>query len=316
MIASSQLTTSVVMATYNSERFVGEQLASLMRQTCLPDEVIIADDGSSDGTPTIVRQFAETAPMPVRLQINQQRLDYAKNFLSAARQAAGELILFCDHDDIWHPEKIAVVRDAAAADDAGLISHDIRVFRDDPSKPEVASYGQLLRERGLSPAICFKGCALAIKASFVRRFGWPPETSGVSHDLWFALLATATGERRYVDRPLIDHRIHGQNASGWIASDCDRVRTRPGQPCSDPELMIDVCLKREALQWTDDFVRAIRADVVADRQLAEEFERLLLANWNWHHTPVRRASAYCRESLRQAKRFSRQVRSYIGLSRR
>jgi glycosyltransferase involved in cell wall biosynthesis len=309
------MTTSVVMATYNGERHLDEQLASLANQTCLPDELIISDDGSSDRTQEIIQSFVRSSPLHVRLQVNPQRLGYARNFMSAANQAQGDLILFCDHDDIWHPEKIAVVRQAAQASGANLISHDIRVFHETPASPEIDSYFRLLCERGFSPSVCFKGCSLAVRRSFLDRFGWPPESSSVSHDFWLALLATALGERHYIEQALVSHRIHGRNASGWIASRADRVGTRPGGSNTETELLIDLCIKRKSLSWTHDFLRVIRRSNDLPPTLADAFEQHLIANWNLHQTPKRRVARYLRERLHQARQFSRRLRSCCGLSR-
>ena len=100
---------SVAMATYNGERFLEEQLRSLGEQTTLPDELVVCDDTSTDRTPQILAQFAKRASFPVKLFTNDQRLGWRKNFLKAARLCTSEYIAFCDQDDVWLKEKLAVV---------------------------------------------------------------------------------------------------------------------------------------------------------------------------------------------------------------
>src|SRR5688572_12209484 len=99
-------TVSVVVATFNGERFLGEQLDSIARQPLRPVEVIIADDGSTDGTTGVVQDFAARAPFPVRFLLNERRLGYSDNFLEAAKMAKGDLIAFADQDDVWFPNRL------------------------------------------------------------------------------------------------------------------------------------------------------------------------------------------------------------------
>ncbi|HZD75966.1 MAG TPA: glycosyltransferase, partial [Acidobacteriaceae bacterium] len=83
---------SVAMPTYNGERFLREQLDSLVRQTLLPVELVVCDDGSTDSTVEILRRFVTSAPFPVRLYQNDTRLGPGFNFLSALARCAGDLV--------------------------------------------------------------------------------------------------------------------------------------------------------------------------------------------------------------------------------
>lgn len=104
------------MATYNGARFIAEQLRSIAGQDVLPFELVVCDDGSSDGTPEIVEQFAASAPFPVRLYRNERNLGYGDNFFKAALLCTGDWVAFCDQDDVWLPNRIG---DASAA----ILSH-------------------------------------------------------------------------------------------------------------------------------------------------------------------------------------------------
>ena len=94
------------MATYNGERFLQEQLDSLAAQTLLPCELVVGDDGSTDGTLEILERFAKRAPFPVRVRRNIENLGYGKNFISTAMHCSGDWIAFCDQDDRWLPQKL------------------------------------------------------------------------------------------------------------------------------------------------------------------------------------------------------------------
>ena len=98
---------SVVMATYDGESYLAEMLDSLAAQDVLPDEMVVRDDASSDGTVRVLEDFATRAPFPVRVIAGDVRLGYARNFVTAAGRATGDLLFFADQDDTWRPEKLA-----------------------------------------------------------------------------------------------------------------------------------------------------------------------------------------------------------------
>jgi glycosyltransferase involved in cell wall biosynthesis len=298
------------MATYNGAAFLSEQLASLARQTRLPDELIISDDHSTDTTVAIAKAFAETSPFPVNIIVNEANLGYAKNFAAAARHFTGDLVFLADQDDIWCDDKIATIVDLANDSAASVFSHDISIFSTDPAKPNRPSYYRHLETEHLSPAVCLKGCTLAIRSAFIAKWGWPPEKSDISHDFWVTILSTGLRQRQYIDKILVHHRIHGGNASGWVATRKDFVRlpldsAAQLEPVSDLDLLIELCIKRWNLWRTDAFLGALRRhghDL--DPGLVADFVDRLEKNRAWyrHNDPERRLSLPRRiwRKLRQA----------------
>ena len=214
------------MATYNGERFILEQLTSIASQTVLPDEVIVCDDLSTDGTAEIVTSFARTAPFPLRFQINPMRLGYRKNFVEAASACRGELISFCDQDDIWEPTKVADTINFFSNSDKLLAAHDFSVFFPEGDRPEIPSYFDFLRMSGFSKVVSIKGCTLTMCKALIERVGWPPENvrDYWGHDNWVCFVANLLETEGFIDKPLIRHRIHGGNVSRTIAGGRDRVR--------------------------------------------------------------------------------------------
>ena len=100
---------SLVLATYNGDRFLPELLSSLAGQTRAPDELIIVDDGSSDDTLDLIDDFARWAPFEVRLLERREHLGTWVTFEDGLRAAKGDVIAICDQDDRWHPDKLAVM---------------------------------------------------------------------------------------------------------------------------------------------------------------------------------------------------------------
>src|SRR6266852_3873222 len=121
---------SVAMATYNGQKFIREQLDSLAAQQHLPSELIITDDASSDKTVVIAEQFAKVAPFTVHVYRYDNRVGYRANFMRAARLCTSDVVAFCDQDDIWSPQKLALciepLRDPAVL----LAYHNAKVVPD------------------------------------------------------------------------------------------------------------------------------------------------------------------------------------------
>ncbi|MGA8529432.1 MAG: glycosyltransferase, partial [Acidobacteriaceae bacterium] len=114
---------SVAMATYNGEKYIREQLDSIARQSLLPYELVVTDDGSTDGTLEMVEDFARSAPFPVKIHRNDVRLGFADNFFKAASLCEGELIAFSDQDDVWLEDKLSVCSSHFVDPDVFLVAH-------------------------------------------------------------------------------------------------------------------------------------------------------------------------------------------------
>jgi glycosyltransferase involved in cell wall biosynthesis len=94
------------MATYNGDRYLRDQLASIRAQDLLPAELLIGDDGSTDATLEILEEFRATASFPVSIERNAQRLGVGENFLQTAARATTKYVAFADQDDVWFPAKL------------------------------------------------------------------------------------------------------------------------------------------------------------------------------------------------------------------
>lgn len=99
---------SVAMATYNGAEYIEEQLDSIRTQTRPVDEVIICDDQSKDNTVAVVQEYIKKYGLEEqwKMMVNPKNLGYASNFMGAVEKTTGDLIMFCDQDDIWLPERV------------------------------------------------------------------------------------------------------------------------------------------------------------------------------------------------------------------
>jgi glycosyltransferase involved in cell wall biosynthesis len=124
-------TISIALCTFNGERFLPLQLASILEQTRPPDEVILCDDGSSDRTVEILEDFAARAPFPVRLIRNPYTLGSTENFIQAISLCTGSLIALSDQDDRWHPTRLEhSERELATHPHASLLFSDADLIDD------------------------------------------------------------------------------------------------------------------------------------------------------------------------------------------
>jgi glycosyltransferase involved in cell wall biosynthesis len=226
---------SVAMATFDGERFLAEQLASLARQTVLPAELVVHDDGSSDGTLEVLAGFAGESPFPVRVERGERRLGFADAFLTAAGSCNGELIAFCDQDDVWLPEKLARCGEAFADANVLVAIHSSRIV-DERLVPTGELYPGVRRSHvapplASDPWLAVRGMSMVVDARLVRLadpIRRPPShylaDAPMHHDEWLYALGGALGAVAFVAEPLALYRQHGANVTGVPGGRASRVR--------------------------------------------------------------------------------------------
>jgi glycosyltransferase involved in cell wall biosynthesis len=217
---------SIALCTFNGERFLKEQLSSIAGQTRLPDEIIICDDCSDDGTWEFLENFREKSDFPVKCYRNQKGLGSTKNFEKAISLCTGDLIALCDQDDVWMPHKLEIMESKfLESTDIGAVFSDGDVV-DENLKPlgytlwEHIGFHHGKREKmkdGNQLMVLLKH-VIATGATLVFRNSLKeyilPIPSGWVHDAWIALLA-ATGKcLGFIPAPLILYRQHGNNQIG------------------------------------------------------------------------------------------------------
>ena len=218
-------TISVAMCTYNGERYLREQLESIASQTRLPDELVICDDRSTDSTAEIIRNFADLAPFPVRFNLNPVNLGGAakgitKNFEQACRLCTGDLIAFCDQDDVWLPQKLArmaqtmeeqpqlggVFVDAQLINDQGvpkgmLLSETTGITR---SEHERLMRGEVLPV--LLSMTKVYGCTLMVDAQLLMEI--LPVPPNWWFDAWVPCMVAIHSKLEFIPEQLFYYRIH------------------------------------------------------------------------------------------------------------
>jgi glycosyltransferase involved in cell wall biosynthesis len=206
---------SIVMTTYNGQAFLQEQLESISSQSRAPDELIIADDASQDATLEIVRDFEKISPFRIIIVERDKNIGYARNFIDSLNRSTGDIIFFSDQDDIWNAKKIETIEAKFETTDNLLISHDFQII-DEFNNVILQSYYDSVRSMNISPTIVVHGCAMACRRDLINIAELPTPRSYWAHDTWLCGIATALCSRGHITQPLIQHRLHRRNTSGWF----------------------------------------------------------------------------------------------------
>ena len=217
---------SVAMATYNGAEFIVGQLESISNQTHQPLEVVVCDDASTDRTFDLIEEFASSSQLTIRLRKNELRLGPYRNFLQAARLCHGELIAFCDQDDVWRRDKLAKCAWEFAADpQVIMVIHSGAVFGTHASgRP--ARFPSYRRRIVATPASFpmndpFLGFSQVFHHDLMPcldpdeesvRQVFPEGRPG--HDAWAGFLAAAFGKVVLLPDDLVSYRQHGGNIVG------------------------------------------------------------------------------------------------------
>ncbi len=245
--AEASATVSVALGTHNGERFIGEQITSILSQTRTVDEIVLSDDASSDRTVEIVesvvaahREVHGVAPELTILR-NDPALRVTKNFEQALRQSSGDLVALCDQDDVWHPTRIE--RLAARFDDPNVLfvfsnarqvgaqgeylGHDLfEAIAMNPHERGLVESGRVFEQfmrRNLAT-----GATVMLRRSLVDAAIPFPETW--LHDEWLAVVAAAFDGVRMHDEALTDYRQHGNNQVGMTKIGVGRKFAMFAQP--------------------------------------------------------------------------------------
>jgi glycosyltransferase involved in cell wall biosynthesis len=217
---------SVAMCTYNGERFLAQQLVSISQQSRLPDELVVCDDGSTDRTVAMIREFAASVRYPVRVFENEHNLGVAANFERAIRLCEGNLIALADQDDIWYPIRLErSEQELTAHPEAGLIFSDADII-DDKNQSTGATLWQRLSFAGKREQDLLAGRYVVLAkhrfvtgATVMMRAGLRdrclPIGEGWIHDEWIAMITAAFSDLKPIAQPLIRYRIHGSQEVGF-----------------------------------------------------------------------------------------------------
>ena len=210
---------SVCLATYNGEKYIKEQLDSILPQLSANDEVIISDDGSTDSTKKIIYNYQDSR---LKFFVNNNEKSPIKNFENAIQKATGDFIFLSDQDDVWRNDKVKKIILAFSSDnsltlvfsnaeiiDENGISKNYNFFKDNE-----ANYTSIFKAFFKNQ---FLGCTIAFKSELKSKI--LPFPYGIPmHDWWIGVLSLFYGKVKFLNESLISYRRHNNNVTSESSS--------------------------------------------------------------------------------------------------
>ncbi|MGH1573650.1 glycosyltransferase family 2 protein [Methylobacterium sp. P31] len=215
---------SVVLGSFNGERYIAQQIDSIINQSYPPKEVVVADDCSTDRTLDIVRSFINRSKIPIRIVERGNNIGFGRNFLSGSKLASADIIAFSDQDDIWHPDKLAVCVERFSDPLIVLVAHSAQLI--DQGGASIGRFTQYIKKDCLigplsgDPWGGHFGFSMVFRKSLLDLV--PADKFDINlngkankaHDTWVSILARSAGKIACISRDLVNYRQHGDNVYG------------------------------------------------------------------------------------------------------
>lgn len=218
-------TIDILLPTYNGERFIKEQMESVLSQTHRNWRMLIRDDGSSDGTRDILGQYARDYPEKfILVGEGQNRLGACQSFATLLNYSSADYVLFCDQDDVWFPDKIEVTlnrmlqleqvhqKPILVHTDIKVVDENLKVLSDSfwryqKVNPDRKGLSHLLIQNNVT------GCAMMVNRR-LKEICAPIPQEAIMYDWWIALAASAFGLIEYLKKPTMLYRQHAESDTG------------------------------------------------------------------------------------------------------
>ena len=215
-LEENEIFVSIALATYNGELYLREQLDSLLNQTYKNIEIVVSDDGSTDGTQALLQEYAKQDKR-IRWSINKGEHGFVGNFSEAISLCRGEIIFLCDQDDVWYERKIEKHLEKYKDPAVQWVYNEVVVTDQDrntlgyltDSMPDYWTRKKLLYYTWGS---CVLGCATSYRANLIKKV-LPPDVNASGHDSWLQL-AIYPAKSAYINEILQEYRQHKKNTVG------------------------------------------------------------------------------------------------------
>lgn len=216
----------IVMATYNGEKYIKEQIESILNQTYKDIRIIVRDDGSTDNTVSIIKSFQEKMSDKIVLIQDDVKCGSSKsNFMQAMKSSTSDYIMFSDQDDVWLENKVEHTFNAMkiAESEIGqekpilvfgsykLVDENLNEIIDKKNQRQEAAY--ILDFTNLLVQNYVHGCLMMINRKLADYMGGYDDAI-LMHDWWAALIASGGGRVIHVDEIMMLYRQHSNNVVG------------------------------------------------------------------------------------------------------
>lgn len=210
---------SLLMSTYNGEKYIEEQLDSLLWQTRPIDEVMIIDDCSTDNTVNVIIKYIEFHGLSStwKVKVNSENKGWRNNFFDGMDLTSGDILFFCDQDDVWFKDKVEKVYNVLITNyDISVVASKETLWKGVKKNKLVSDISCVekikLDATGKEYMIRCSGCTMAMKRTYINKIQ-PYYTSGWAHDDFFWKMGIVDECIALLQCSTILHRIHGKNES-------------------------------------------------------------------------------------------------------
>ena len=225
-MASSKPLVSIALCTFNGEKFLREQLNSLINQSYPNIEIIVVDDLSTDHTLPILEEYSTKYPS-IKVFQNETNLGFHKNFEKALSYTTGDYIALSDQDDIWHTDKIKILIEGIGSN--VLMYHD-SAFIDDQGKSLNKNFSDIMNLYSGNQCHHFllENCIAGHSCFFKRSLlvDLLPFPSVPYHDKWIGFVASSRGNIDYHREPLVKYRQHSTSTTDILR--VKKIRKKSG----------------------------------------------------------------------------------------
>ena len=203
------------MTTFNGEKYIREQIESILKQISLSDELIISDDGSTDSTVQIIEEYQKKYRNI--FLFNGPHEGVVKNFEFVLSKSNGDYIFLCDQDDVWNDNKVKKVIDIFKDTNTLLILHDATIIDGEGNIIENSFFAHRKSKKGFLKNVIknsYLGCCMCIKRPILN-IALPFPDKIEMHDWWIGLLGEKIDNPIFIEDKLIKYRRHGNNVSSF-----------------------------------------------------------------------------------------------------
>ena len=236
----------ILLATYNGSKYLHEQLDSILNQSYGNINVIIRDDGSSDNTVMIIKEYEQKDSRVRLLNDNLGNLGFVRNFEELMKNSTSEYLMFSDQDDIWYNDKVEIsyVRmkevEYIYGKSCPILVHTNSKIMNYETRTKslfISDYAKNSSFENSFFNFFVQGSTMLINAS-LKREALPFSKEVYLHDRYLHLIAEFIGIRSYVDAPTMDYRQHSNNEIGSRVNVIDKIKNKRYFNLKDRELLI------------------------------------------------------------------------------
>lgn len=214
----------ILLATYNGEKYLREQIDSILNQTYKNIRLIVSDDCSKDGTRKILEEY-NNKDERIKVYYQEKNLGVVKNIEFLLRKVESPYYMLADQDDYWFPEKAEKSLETLKSNNADLVFGDLEVVDENLNTMYESFNDYMLLSRKINKYIdsykvnylynCVTGCTvLAKKETIEKILPLPTNSKYLIHDHWIGLMANLNGKLAYMPEKYIKYRQHGNNQVG------------------------------------------------------------------------------------------------------